>query len=168
MSDCPCIGVDEGESDFIATMFGTIADQRSPCMVFIIVVKGTLFLYHLLAWKSCTLSRTRCQCLKWKLTRRIHNLLEFAFDLGWPIMTGPRRDYGISHRTSTPQYQMVSLAMLYNNPDYFLSWSWKASAANGKPIRTYQLPSRTRFQVMGLSLRKHRICRARWPKQCEL
>ena len=108
-------GVDEGEFDFIATMFGTNVDQRSPRMVSIIV-KGTLFLYHLLVWKSCTLSRTRCQCLKWKLTRRIHNLLEFVFDLRWPIMTGPRR---ISHRTSTPRYEMVSLAMLYNLPDYF-------------------------------------------------
>ena len=49
-----------------------------------------------------------------KLTRRTHNLLEFAFDLGWPIMTGPRRDYGITHRTLTPRYEMVSLAMLYN------------------------------------------------------
>ena len=90
-----------------------ISYQRSPRMVSIII-KGTLFLYHLLAWKSCMLSRTRCQCLKWKLTRRIHNLFEFVFDLGWPIMTGPRRDYGISHRTSTPRYEMVSLAMLYN------------------------------------------------------
>ena len=26
-------------------------------------------------------------------------VLEFAFDLGWPIMTGPGRDYGISYRT---------------------------------------------------------------------
>ena len=89
-----------------------ISYQRGPRMVSIIV-KGTLFLYHLLVWKSCTLSRTRCQCLKWKLTRRIHNLLEFAFDLGWPIMTGPRRDYGISHRTSTPRYEMVSLVLCY-------------------------------------------------------
>ena len=64
-------------------------DQRSPRMASIIV-KGTLFLYHLLAWKSCTLSRTRCQSLKWKLTRRIHNLLRLAFDPGWAIMTGPR------------------------------------------------------------------------------
>ena len=46
--------------------------------------------------------------------RKIHNLLEFAFDLGWPVMTGPRCDYGISHRISTPRYEMVSLAMLYN------------------------------------------------------
>ena len=64
-------------------------DQRSPCMVSIIV-EGTLFLYHLLAWKSCTLSRSRCQCLKRKLTRRIHNLLQLAFDPGWAIMTGTR------------------------------------------------------------------------------
>ena len=60
---------------------------HSPRMVSIIV-KGTLFLYHFLAWQSCTLRRTRCQCLKWELTRRIHNLLKTA-GLGWQIMIRP-------------------------------------------------------------------------------
>ena len=56
-------GVDEGEFDFITTMFGMNVDQHSSHMVSIIV-KGTLFLYHLLATEILHLKQDKMSVFK--------------------------------------------------------------------------------------------------------